>query len=55
MQPLASWALDGATTLRPGTCMNMACRPWLCWAPWPQDLPIIERTTSGTLTAPPYM
>ncbi|OGK81944.1 MAG: hypothetical protein A2X52_17115 [Candidatus Rokubacteria bacterium GWC2_70_16] len=53
--PLASWGVEGATTLRPGTCMNSACSPWECWAPCPQLLPMMERTTMGTETEPPDM
>ena len=51
-QPLASYGVDGATTFRPGTCMKKLCSPCECWAPWPQLLPIMERTTSGTLDLP---
>ncbi len=35
--------------------MNIEYRPWVCWAPCPQDLPIMLRTTIGTLTLPSYM
>ena len=31
-RPLASSGVDGATTLRPGTCAYQPSMLWLCWA-----------------------
>ena len=49
---LASAGVAGITVLRPGTCINMACRACECWAPCSPPRLITARITRGTLDCP---
>ena len=46
--PLASAALEGMITLRPGTALYHASKFWECWAPLGPPAPHIVRITSGS-------
>ena len=52
---MASAAVAGMTTLRPGTWANHASRLWECWAAAPVPEPSGARSTMGTDMAPPSM
>ncbi len=54
-RPLASAAVEGVATSRPGTCRNIASRQceWVGPSWWPA--PWGMRTTSGTFAWPPNM
>ena len=54
-RPLASAAVEGTATSRPGTCRNSASKQceWVGPSWWPA--PCGMRITSGTLTWPPNM
>ena len=54
-RPLASSAVAGMTTLRPGTWANHASRLCECWAAAPVPEPSGARSTIGTVAAPPSM
>ena len=54
-RPLASPAVAGITTLRPGTWANHASRLCECWAAAPVPEPSGARSTIGTVAAPPSM
>ena len=52
-RPLASAALEGATTFRPGTCAYQDEKHWLCWAATRAAAPLGPRNTIGQPSWPP--
>ena len=53
--PLASYGVDGTTTLRPGMWLGHACRLCECCAAERRVAPIVARMTIGTFQRPPDM
>ena len=54
-RPLASYGVDGKTTLSPGVCIRSASSDWLCWAPIGVPPTMFTRTVIGTGVRPPDM
>ena len=54
-RPLASYALDGITTFRPGMWHTSASRLWLCWAARFIPAPAAVMTVTGRRALPPNM
>ena len=52
---MTSVAVEGATTLIPGTDIAQFSTLWLCWAPKRTEPPLPDLITSGQLTCPLVM
>ena len=55
ISPLASYGVDGTTTLSPGMWLGHACSDCECCAADRRVAPSVARTTSGTRHRPPDM
>ena len=54
-RPLASYGLDGTTTLRPGMWVKIGYSACECWAAARSPAPYMVRTTTGVTALPPNM